>query len=384
MGLASSKVAIGATSGVTSQGSGAVAIGNGAGQTSQGANTIALGYVAGSDRQGASSIAIGVNAAQYTQGTNAVAIGDVAGQDRQGANAVAIGSNAGQTSQGANAVAIGGYSTSSFTNSIAIGYKATTTAANTIQLGGDGVVSGSTAITNVKTTGTLTAGTVTYPNAHNSTAGQLLSIDATGTAAWTTPASVGGAAHTVGEVYGGGIVFYVWDGGEHGVIASVSDYPTLMSPNSGSLPGTSSNVYRNWNTDERDGILSGKVNTERIIAAQFNNGGYGGTGYNPTKPSAAKVASDYNNPTTYLTYTFEKFGDWYLPSKTEMHLMALSRPSSNITLTLSATYSTSTEFSASPGSNQACYMEAIDANGIATQTSGYKDYFRSVRPIRSF
>jgi hypothetical protein len=168
------------------------------------------------------------------------------------------------------------------------------------------------------------------------------------------------------------------------LIASVADYPTPMSPNSGFLPGTSSNVYRNWNTDERDGILSGRVNTERIIAAQFNNGGYGGTGYNPTKPSAAKVAADYNNPTTYLTYTFEKFGDWYLPSRTEMHLLALSRPSSNITLTLSATYSTSTEYSASPGSNQACYMEAIDANGIATQTSGYKDYPRYVRPIRSF
>ena len=148
LGLASSKVAIGADAGLTTQSSGASAFGGGAGQTNQGAFSVALGYVAGSDRQGASSIAIGVNAAQYTQGTNAVAIGDVAGQISQGAYSVAIGSN----SQSAlNAVAIGGYSTSSFTNSIAIGYKATTTAANTIQLGGDGVIAGSTAITNVKT-----------------------------------------------------------------------------------------------------------------------------------------------------------------------------------------------------------------------------------------
>jgi hypothetical protein len=366
LGLAGTKVAIGSTSGLTNQGSGAVAVGNGTGSSNQGSQSIAIGYVAGYTNQGANSVAIGSNAAQSGQGVQSVALGYAANSAVN--NATALGANA----------------SASHTNATAIGYKATTTAANTIQLGGDGVVSGSTAITNVKTTGTITAGTVTYPNAHNSTAGQLLSINATGTAAWTTPASSGGGTHAIGEVYGGGIVFYVWDGGAHGLIASVADYPTKMSPNSGSLPGTSSNVYRNWNTDERDGILSGRVNTERIIAAQFNNGGSGGTGYNPTKPSAAKVAADYNNPTTYLTYTFESYGDWYLPSRTEMHLMALSRPSSNITLTLSATYSTSTEFSASPGSNQACYMEAIDANGIATQTSGYKDYFRSVRPIRSF
>jgi hypothetical protein len=355
LGLASSKVAIGATSGVTSQGSGAVAIGNGAGQTSQGANTIALGYVAGSDRQGASSIAIGVNAAQYTQGTNAVAIGDVAGQDRQGANAVAIGSNAGQTSQGANAVAIGGYSTSSFTNSIAIGYKATTTAANTIQLGGDGVVSGSTAITNVKTTGTLTAGTVTYPNAHNSTAGQLLSINATGTAAWTTPASSGGGTHTIGELYGGGIVFYVWDGGAHGLIASTDNLTGKFWGADGTL--VSSTIY-----PLRDGIGAGRNNTERIIQN--------------IKTSDNIFKSDYTLYAAYvcLTYQGGNYGDWYLPSKYELKLLYLQK---SVIGWVSGNYWSSNDYA----TRDAYYLD-FSTGLFVGMTKNYQG--NGVRPIRSF
>jgi hypothetical protein len=320
LGLVSSKVAIGATSGVTSQGSGAVAIGNGAGQTSQGANTIALGYVAGSDRQGASSIAIGVNAAQYTQGTNAVAIGDVAGQDRQGANAVAIGSNAGQTSQGANAVAIGGYSTSSFTNSIAIGYKATTTAANTIQLGGDGVVSGSTAITNVKTTGTLTAGTVTYPNAHNATTGQVLTINSGGTASWATPASSGGAAHTVGEYFGGGIVFYITTGGFHGLIVD---------------------TYENGNASNEEAL--------DIVT-------------NPTQHNT--------------TYGGNLYTDWRVPTYYELTLLYAARTTNNLNLNngtyLSCTYNAYSQYKNLKFSDKSIQLE--NANWTP----------RSLRAIRSF
>jgi hypothetical protein len=355
LGLASSKVAIGATSGATLQGSGAVAIGNGAGQTSQGANTVALGYVAGSDRQGASSIAIGVNAAQYTQGTNAVAIGDVAGQISQGANAVAIGSNAGQDKQGANAVAIGGYSTSSFTNSIAIGYKATTTAANTIQLGGDGVVSGSTAITNVKTTGTLTAGTVTYPNAHNSTAGQLLSINATGTAAWTTPASSGGGTHTIGELYGGGIVFYVWDGGAHGLIAATDNLTGKFWGADGTL--VSSTIY-----PLRDGIGAGRNNTERIIQN--------------IKASDNIFKSDYTSYAAYvcLTYQGGNYGDWYLPSKYELNLLYLQK---SIIGWVSGNYWSSNDYAP----RDAYYLD-FSSGLFVGMTKNYQG--NSVRPIRSF
>jgi hypothetical protein len=174
LGLSGTNVAIGASSGVTNQGAGAVGLGNGTGQTNQGSQSVAIGYVAGNANQGANSVAIGSNAAQGGQGTQSVAIGIAA---NSGAN---------------NATALGGFSNAGHINATAIGYQAVTSANNTIQLGADGVtIPGSTAITNVKTSGTITAGTVTYPNAHNSVAGQVLTTNASGVASWASPASSG-------------------------------------------------------------------------------------------------------------------------------------------------------------------------------------------------
>ncbi len=68
--------------------------------------------------------------------------------------------------------------TNNLTNATAIGYRAIATNSNSIQLGSSGV-------TNVKTNGTLTAGTVTYPNTHGS-ANQVLSTTGSGTLAWTS------------------------------------------------------------------------------------------------------------------------------------------------------------------------------------------------------
>jgi uncharacterized protein (TIGR02145 family) len=59
------------------------------------------------------------------------------------------------------------------------------TANNTIQLG-------NTSVTNVITNGTVTAGAVTYPNAHGS-ANQVLTTTGSGTLTWTTPSSGGGS-----------------------------------------------------------------------------------------------------------------------------------------------------------------------------------------------
>jgi hypothetical protein len=370
LGLAGTKVAIGADAGKTSQGSGAFAFGGGAGQTNQGAFSIALGYVAGSSNQGASSIAIGVNAAQYTQGANSVAIGDVAGQISQGANSVAIGTN---SSTAANAVAIGGYATSSYANSTAIGYKATTTAANTIQLGGDGVVTGSTAITNVKTTGTLTAGTVTYPNVHNATAGQVLTINLGGTATWSTPANSGGT-HTVGEAYGGGIVFYVWDGGAHGLIGANTELNNGQAISWGG--GSSAYV----GTPNRYGVLGGKLNTQRIlnvIPVPTYGSGDNGSG----NKSAAYWAATYLNSAVVVggvTFT-PQFSDWYLPNETELMLFATQQsyfPNCNFT--------THDHWSSSERPDYASLAYALGANSTTNIYQDAKTASKYVLAIRSF
>jgi hypothetical protein len=67
------------------------------------------------------------------------------------------------------------------TNQIVIGFQAKGNGSNTIQLG-------NTAITDVKTSGTITAGAVTYPNLDGS-ANQVLQTNGNGIASWTTSVS---------------------------------------------------------------------------------------------------------------------------------------------------------------------------------------------------
>jgi len=154
-----------------------VAIGSEAGKTNQDGYAVAIGINAGTTNQGYNSVAIGNHAGNVNQDAYSVALGYSAGETRQGNNSVAIGALAGQTEQKNNSVAIGYSANAGGINSTAIGYQAATTAANTIQLG-------NTDITNVKTSGTLTAGAVTYPNAHG-TNGQLLTTTGSGTLTWT-------------------------------------------------------------------------------------------------------------------------------------------------------------------------------------------------------
>ena len=99
--------------------------------------------------------------------------------------------------------------------------------------------------------------------------------------------------HTIGESYGGGIVFHTYDGGKHGLIAATSD--DLVNTTVWSTTYTTTNAVR-------DRINSGKYNTERIIIDQ-NAGTYA------AQLCANKIDSN--------------FGDWYLPSIYELNLLLL-------------------------------------------------------------
>jgi hypothetical protein len=150
-------------------------------------------------------------------GNSAVGYGALA-NNTNGANNVALGLNSlTNNTSGSDNTAIGKYTlvantTGSFntalgsltevnapnlTNTTAIGYGARVFASNTIQLGADGstllsngVSTPTTAITNVKTSGTLTLKDVTYPNTHG-TSNQVLTTTGSGTLTWTTPSSDG-------------------------------------------------------------------------------------------------------------------------------------------------------------------------------------------------
>ena len=73
-------------------------------------------------------------------------------------------------------------------NATAIGSGATVAASNTIQLG-------NTSVTNVKTSGTITAGAVTYPKT-DGTSGQVLTTNGLGTLSWASASSSSGVPYT--------------------------------------------------------------------------------------------------------------------------------------------------------------------------------------------
>lgn len=121
-----------------------------------------------------------------------------------GSNNTAIGYKADVTSGG-------------LSNVTAIGYRANVDTSNTIQLGnGD--------ITDVKTSGAVTASGFKVPNGSSS---QYLMADG-------SVSNGNNSAHFIGESYGGGIVFYVTPDGMHGLISETQ----LISPNSNSTANT--------------------------------------------------------------------------------------------------------------------------------------------------
>jgi hypothetical protein len=108
--------------------------------------------------------------------------------------------------------------------------------------------------------------------------------------------------HYIGESYGGGKVFYVYDNGQHGLIATIID-PLLLIM-------WYSNVYIATMACS-DGVGAGKANTTLIIAGQK----YGdGTNY------AARICNEFSITSEGVTY-----GDWYLPSAAELHLLFLQK-----------------------------------------------------------
>lgn len=131
-------------------------------------------------------------------------------------------------------------------------------------------------------------------------AGKVLTSDANGLASWAPPAATG--SHFIGESYGGGIVFYVYDNGQHGLIAATADQS----------PGIRWHGGTNTNTRARaDGVGAGLKNTAILIA---NQGPVDGN------PFAATVCNEYSVTVGGVTY-----GDWYLPSKYELNLMYLQK-----------------------------------------------------------
>jgi hypothetical protein len=144
---------------------------------------------------------------------------------------------------------------------------------------------------------------LTGANGTNGATGPQGTAGATGTAG--PQGSTGGyTVHTIGESYGGGIVFYVYDGGQHGLIAATADQSAGIRWYGG--------INNHKNTRARaNGIGAGLKNTPIIIASE---GPVDGAGF------AATVCNEYSVTVGGVTY-----GDWYLPSIHELSLLYVQR-----------------------------------------------------------
>jgi len=97
--------------------------------------------------------------------------------------------------------------------------------------------------------------------------------------------------HYVGELFEGGIIFYVYDNGDHGLIASLDDL------DGGAGVGWSGTTNVEVNARHVDGAL----NTAAIIAQDAT-------------PNKAATLCD--------AYAGGGFTDWYLPSRSEFYILA--------------------------------------------------------------
>ena len=190
-----------------------------------------------------------------------------------------------------------------------------------------------------------------------------------------------------GDSYQGGIVFWVDQTGQHGLIAAKADQSSGIQWYNGTYFATNATA---------DGIYAGAKNTEVIISTQTNVGlACSDPGPNPiypyyctldsstvpasTAPYAALVAANYSiqdDGTSLCTgaATETCYGDWYLPSKFELNLLYAQK--SVVGGFASIAYWSSTEY----GSSYAWDQDFDDG----VQYNGYKFFTLYVRPVRSF
>lgn len=183
------RVTLGSDAGISTTGGYSVSIGRNANKNWSGSYNTAVGsFALETITTGSYNQAFGAFALENrTSGSYATAIGAFAlSKLTTGTFNTALGTSAGDLiTTGTQNTLLGqsaNPSSATAINQIVIGFNAVGAGNNTVQLG-------NTSITNVKTSGTITAGAITYPKAHG-TNGQVLSTTGSGTLTWATASGI--------------------------------------------------------------------------------------------------------------------------------------------------------------------------------------------------
>lgn len=151
----------------------------------------------------------------------------------------------------------------------------------------------------------------------------------------------------IGVTYGGGIICYLDNTGQHGLIAAPTDQSIgIQWYNSTNIPINTTGLT----------IGTGRANTNAIIAAQ-GVGNY-----------AAKICDDL---------ILNDYSDWFLPAKDELNTMYTNLKAAGIGGFSESHYWSSSEFTTK---TNAWYQYF----GLGSQNSAGKEYTYYVRAIRSF
>jgi uncharacterized protein (TIGR02145 family) len=174
----------------------------------------------------------------------------------------------------------------------------------------------------VITSGTLTAGAVTYPNVHNTTAGQVLTTNVSGVASWTTPATgLPSSGNTAGDML-------FWNGSAWIKVAAGSNGQTLTFYN-GAPVWTGTISYANTVVNSTTGKIwmDRNLGATQVAMSSTDAASYGdlyqwgraADGHQIRNSATTSSLSSTDNPShgDFITYNSGDY-DWRSPQNNSL------------------------------------------------------------------
>jgi hypothetical protein len=179
--------------------------------------------------------------------------------------------------------------------------------------------------------------------------------------AWTPMGGSSSTTYSVGDFAQGGIVFWVDETGQHGLVCAKNDQSTGVRWYAGTYTYTMA---------RGDGPLSGEMNTAIIISNQGNG---------DASTYAARNCNELQ-----ITEGGKTYGDWYLPSKEELNLMYQNKTTIDATARAnggSDFFPNSWYWSSTESNNESAWLQLF---ATGNQLDGSKNFTYRVRAVRAF